>query len=760
VSSKLIRGRGREPAWLHTLLLDDNALSNRMVPRLLQALEHDSCLQTLSLASNSLHDMKVASAVRSLLRHNRTLTDLDLRHNKLQTESGKELCFGLLENQTLRFLRLKGNSALKAEELELIEGQLVGNRRQFFFPHRGLRVVAMPGWTPDGFASPPPGATEGHSREGPEGKLSSSVGSGSSGGLGLTTPDKTLRKLCSCSEAWTGRSSNEDRIRQGRTHPLLEHLQGCPHYIQTVEHHRSVSAPASVTKPFESIEKTSGSRYAHGLQESGDGRGPGLQLEGILKEESGGNRSDVLSVLFSAPLAWRDLAGQLHPIEMLEFEQERELLIQAFTEAGCDVELRFDFATTDRLRSAVTLGCRALHYSGHGHKNRLTFEDGSGGLQFVNMDTLRSLCAAGERQLEFVFVSACFSRLAGQAFQEAGVPHVVCVNVDAQLADSAALAFTKAFYLALAVGDTVLHAFEIGRQAVAASPHVPNPQIEGDKFLLLPTDQDHNVSIFAGRPLRGGVHRMVSGWAYQNAAHLPTPPEDFLGREVDMYRTINACLNRRLITLLGASGIGKSALAYAVCQYIAVRRYLPDGIVLVRLQHKKTLEQLVQAITTAVTRQLPPEEPTHEGLASVGNASRAFMSGGMAGSRVGDRGSSERDDDALFARLRHLKCLLVLDHIEELQAQDNLDLKVFLRQLFDQTKSARVLVTSSQPVDLHTLPGTGVGECLVSVGPLTLRNTVRLFSRQCPHLHTSRERRRFLEALVAPDQAHVTYYSR
>lgn len=61
-----------------------------------------------------------------------------------------------------------------------------------------------------------------------------------------------------------------------------------------------------------------------------------------------------------------------------------------------------------------------------------------------------------------------------------------------------------------------------------------------------------------------------------------------------MYRTINAVLNRRLITLLGSGGMGKSALAAGVVNYLALRKSLPDGIVMVRLQGKTTLEQLVQ----------------------------------------------------------------------------------------------------------------------------------------------------------------------
>ncbi len=42
-------------------------------------------------------------------------------------------------------------------------------------------------------------------------------------------------------------------------------------------------------------------------------------------------------------------------------------------------------------------------------------------------------------KLKFAFVSACYSQRAGQAFADAGVPHVCCVDLEEQLLDSAAL---------------------------------------------------------------------------------------------------------------------------------------------------------------------------------------------------------------------------------------------------------------------------------------------------------------------------------
>jgi hypothetical protein len=359
--------------------------------------------------------------------------------------------------------------------------------------------------------------------------------------------------------------------------------------------------------------------------------------------------------------------------------------------------------------------------------------------------------------------------LAGQAFVDAGVPHVVCINLEATITDSAALAFTKAFYLSLFVGNTVQHSFAIGQQAVAASPNVPSPEREVSKFELLPPEGegcDHNVAIF---PI---PHHTLSNWnsgrslsvldpswslQQEQQAHLPTPPEDFLGREVSMYRAVNACLNRRLVTLLGLGGIGKSALVAACCHYMALRRFFVDGLVFVRLQGKTTMEELIQSIIQGVLRQLPSQSSSSSATSGGGGGGGGGAGGGREGGREGsvgyppmsprgeEDGLLEKDEEWLFARLRTAKVLLVLDHLQDLQVgHDGINVKIFLSQLFEQTRAVKVMVTTTRPLDLHTLPGSGngvVGETLVSVGPLTFKNTVRLFSRLCPHLHTARDRR-------------------
>jgi hypothetical protein len=105
-----------------------------------------------------------------------------------------------------------------------------------------------------------------------------------------------------------------------------------------------------------------------------------------------------------------------------------------FKEVHRDVSVHFDFATTDSLRTVLSFGCKALHFSGHGIPNGLCFEDGRAGLQVVKVQQLKDLLGAGGLSLDFVFVSACYSKEIGLAFVKAGVPHVVCVKVDSKVA--------------------------------------------------------------------------------------------------------------------------------------------------------------------------------------------------------------------------------------------------------------------------------------------------------------------------------------
>lgn len=48
--------------------------------------------------------------------------------------------------------------------------------------------------------------------------------------------------------------------------------------------------------------------------------------------------------------------------------------------------------------------------------------------------------------LQFVYVASCHSEQVGKVFQEAGVPHVICINQKETILDKAAVEFSKFFY--------------------------------------------------------------------------------------------------------------------------------------------------------------------------------------------------------------------------------------------------------------------------------------------------------------------------
>lgn len=147
------------------------------------------------------------------------------------------------------------------------------------------------------------------------------------------------------------------------------------------------------------------------------------------KQLENSNETNTLYVMFSAPLVWKDTYDEYHPLEILDYMRERECIVQVFREVNRDLSVRFDFATTDSLTTALSLNCRALHFSGHGHRLFLNFEDGNGGLQLIRNEQLKELLKP-LKSLQFVFVSACHSLNTGQAFVDAGVPHVVCCKID------------------------------------------------------------------------------------------------------------------------------------------------------------------------------------------------------------------------------------------------------------------------------------------------------------------------------------------
>ena len=310
-----------------------------------------------------------------------------------------------------------------------------------------------------------------------------------------------------------------------------------------------------------------------------------------------------MTMFQSAPLAYVDPdTGTHHVCPLLDFDYEARALRESLKDAenvGANINLQLDIANTDRLSAFLARSdSRVMHISCHGHPNFLALENGFGGMQVLPVKDLKRFIAAGTGSLEVVFVSACYSLAAGNAFLQAGIRHVVCCRQDEKFRDEGAIEFARNFYRALALNNSLKTAFKMAREAMRISPMVKDSQAESDKFILLPEkpndDPYHDVYVFSQSPGTTAStssppeEQSKSATVFQRKRILPRVPSFFVGREEDMYTILECLRHNDTVSIRGRPQIGKSSLVAATVRYIESRQkaYLFDDIIWLPTQEK------------------------------------------------------------------------------------------------------------------------------------------------------------------------------
>jgi predicted ATPase/class 3 adenylate cyclase len=170
----------------------------------------------------------------------------------------------------------------------------------------------------------------------------------------------------------------------------------------------------------------------------------------------------------------------------------------------------------------------------------------------------------------------------------------------------------------------------------------------------------------------------------------PSPPGRFVGRERDV-EAIAGLLGdgrRRLVTLTGLGGIGKTRLALEAAR--AVSGTFPDGVVFVPLASVDDPNLVLGSVADAVGAQREAGVPLLDAVA-----------------------------DALGQQRK----LLVLDNFEQV-----LEAAVSIADLLDRAPAVVALVTSRRALQVRS-------EQRYHVGPLTQAEAVRLFSERAAAIH-------------------------
>lgn len=257
---------------------------------------------------------------------------------------------------------------------------------------------------------------------------------------------------------------------------------------------------------------------------------------------------------------------------MKQLRVEREIL--ALQDSGCEVQTWS--ATAENIRSLLaTEECRILHLIFHSSAEQdhfIILEDRLGKAHVLRSSDLHRLLTGGQDQqnIALVFLNSCHSFTLGKHFIDAGVRHVICVRDEDTVRDESCLLFASHFFKALRAGKSVKDAFDCGVTVLECSQDA-DLRCNACAFVLLPEGGDHTEVFSETCRTPSFMPSPSCGHGGSWGALLP-PVEDFLGRDVDMYRLLRVVDSRRYVEVHGEPGIGKTALLAEAGRFLHLRQ--------------------------------------------------------------------------------------------------------------------------------------------------------------------------------------------
>ncbi|KAG7359458.1 leucine rich repeat LRR-containing protein [Nitzschia inconspicua] len=509
-------------------------------------------------------------------------------------------------------------------------------------------------------------------------------------------------------------------------------------------------SPTKASVALEAIENWDWGTFGIEEIEKAELENDGLQMAGFddsdeegysdeaLPQTLASQRSDRIVIFQSAPLAYFDRATtQHHEVPLLDFEYESSKLKEALAnpdEVGANIELVFQNATSDRFQDFFARAVSPImHMSCYGHPDCIALENGFGYLQALSEEDLKQYVEAGNGKVEVVVIASCHTHEMAKAFLNAGIPHVVCLNRDPTFRDDAIVEFTKGFYQALAKMKTLQDAFKHGLETAKHSPHVNSTKILSKAFKLLPEDGYHDVDIFFKRTLPKAPKSVQPA----DLSLLPKIPDNFVGREVDMYEILESLRVDDVIRVGGGPGSGKASVLSALSRYVLERPasfqinsvfWLPPRAG-VEVDPDSLYGDLVQVLNWILE----------------------------AEDDIWDEDDYIETRERIMVELEDQRTILIIDGRVFTSEIAGEMLERFLTYLLNEATLKILLITSSDSSRAKTRRSRSE-ETIVHLGPLDFKSSALLFGNACPSVsidgnpmvHTAEE---FQKYLVPPSVA-------
>ncbi|CAI2382289.1 unnamed protein product [Moneuplotes crassus] len=481
-----------------------------------------------------------------------------------------------------------------------------------------------------------------------------------------------------------------------------------------------------------------------------------------------------LAFMYSSPLI-REINGKTENIMQLDYLTEIQDIVKVCSKMEYEMKYKEEVATVSNMRSIITDGPIALHFSGHGIENTydnigsdfyinedkgniLLLEDEQGKSYYLFEKDLTTMIQEANTDLEVVFVSSCHSQFAGKVFLNAGAKHVICIQQGEKISDRASLRFSKVFYETLFVKHyNVCTSFRIAKEEI---DKVIN-STEANKFMLLTQDDDQIKSSAAEQDMYGFAsskkrHKCNALTNFKTGCLTnmneipvftsnPSNVEGFIGRQKEMYEIIKHLNNHRLVSILGPPGIGKTSLARNLANYIKDRRKFSDGIIYLPLRGCESSQMFLTRLSLIIRTVCSLEDIQRYGLEDI-DKSKNKKNGKEEGVE------EEEDNEGKYRNfisniLRDKEALLILDNAEDPLEYDNTKFISEIQSILDSCPKLNFLLTTRKT--LNSLPYGHEKPYILC--PLTKEASLKLLISKAPRNINPQEIHQLLRCKIPKD---------